>query len=69
MRAVPCFELSRAIVGGNSENGLHCGASAVNLNNLVSNSNWNISAASFLSMYGILTKHTIFLHPGRLKYR
>nr|DAJ11654.1 MAG TPA: hypothetical protein [Caudoviricetes sp.] len=39
----------RALVGGNCNNGLHVGASCVNLNNLVSNSNWNIGAASFLS--------------------
>lgn len=47
-----------AIVGGNSNNGLHVGASAVNLNNLVSNANWNIGAASFLSIWNInQTRH------------
>lgn len=31
--------------GGNSNNGAHCGAFYVNLNNTASNSNWNIGAA------------------------
>ena len=38
----------RAYVGGNSNNGLLCGAFAVNLNNTVSNADWNIGAALFL---------------------
>nr|DAS20915.1 MAG TPA: hypothetical protein [Caudoviricetes sp.] len=41
------FVSSFAIVDGNCNNGLLCGG-AVNLNNAVSNSNWNISARSFL---------------------
>lgn len=59
--------VSRAIVGGNCNNGLLVGASCVNLNNLVSNSNWNIGAASFLLNNGSLTKHTILLHLRHLK--
>lgn len=31
--------------GGNSNNGAHCGAFYVNLNNTASNANWNIGAA------------------------
>jgi hypothetical protein len=34
-----------AIVGGNSNNGFLDGGSCLNLNNLVSNSNWNIGAS------------------------
>lgn len=37
-----------AIVGGNCNNGALDGAFAVNLNNAVSNSNWNIGAAIIL---------------------
>lgn len=59
---------SGAIVGGNCNNGLHVGGSAVNLNNLVSNANWNIGAAPFLSIMEDLTKPTIFLHLRMLKY-
>lgn len=40
-----------AIVDGNCNNGLLCGG-AVNVNNLVSNSNWNISARAFLQKHG-----------------
>lgn len=35
----------RALVGGNSNNALHVGALALNVNNAVSNVNWNIGAA------------------------
>lgn len=35
----------RALVGGNSNNGLHVGALALNLNNALSNANWNIGSA------------------------
>ena len=38
-------QVDYAIVGGGSDNGLHCGASAVNLTDLVSVSYWSISAA------------------------
>ena len=31
-----------ALVGGNCNNGLHVGPSYLNLNNAVSNANWNI---------------------------
>lgn len=37
--------LFRALVGGNSNNGLHVGALALNLNNALSNANWNIGSA------------------------
>ena len=37
--------LFRALVGGNSNNALHVGALALNVNNAVSNVNWNIGAA------------------------
>nr|DAX94045.1 MAG TPA: hypothetical protein [Caudoviricetes sp.] len=33
------------LVGGDCNNGFLVGASALNLNNLVSNTNWNIGAA------------------------
>jgi hypothetical protein len=36
---------SDAIVGGNSNNGFPDGAFALNVNNALSNSNWNIGAA------------------------
>ena len=35
----------RALVGGASNNALHVGALALNVNNAVSNVNWNIGAA------------------------
>ncbi len=35
----------RALVGGNSNNALHVGALALNVNNALSNANWNIGAA------------------------
>ena len=35
----------RALVGGNSNNALHVGALALNVNNALSNANWNIGPA------------------------
>ena len=35
----------RALVGGNCNNGLHVGALALNVNNALSNANWNIGSA------------------------
>ena len=40
-------QVDHAVVDGGCGNGLLCGG-AVNVNNLVSNSNWNISARAFL---------------------
>ena len=34
-----------ALVGGNCNNGSNCGGSALNLNNSVSNANWNIGSS------------------------
>lgn len=43
--------MTRAIVGGNCNNGLHCGALCSNVNNLASNTNWNVGATkSYSSM-------------------
>ncbi len=35
----------RALAGGNCNNGFHDGALYLNVNNAVSNANWNIGAA------------------------
>jgi len=50
-----------AIVGGNCNNGALDGAFAVNLNNAVSNSNWNIGAAIIL-----LFRNNNQMRPGFL---
>lgn len=62
--SVPC----PALVGGNCNNGFHVGCLALNVNNAVSNANWNIGAATSYKN-GRLTKGIIFLHRRRLKYR
>ena len=45
-----CF---RAIVGGNCNNGAKGGAFALNVNNAVSNTNWNIGAALSYQIWNI----------------
>ena len=51
-----------ALVGGNSNNRYHVGTFYSNLNNTISNANWNIDAAIFV-YYGIITKCIIFSLP------
>ena len=58
----------RALVGGNCNNGLHVGALALNVNNALSNANWNIGAAFILFIRSINLKPFLFLHPWALKY-
>ena len=57
----------RALVGGACSDGSHCGALALNLNNPLSNANWNIGASNSYKI-GAITKDTIFLHRRALKY-
>ncbi len=49
-------QVDYAIVGGNCNNGLLCGASTLNVNNLVSNSNWNIGAAHSYPIHGTINQ-------------
>lgn len=52
--------LPGAIVGGNCNNGRQCGALCSNVNNLASNTNWNVGATKSYSSIGTTTKCTIF---------
>ena len=47
-----------AIVDGNSNNDAHVGTFYLNLNNTVSNSNWNIGTADSYHNFGMITKYT-----------
>ena len=47
---------ANALAGGNCNNGLLVGASCLNLNNLVSNSNWNIGAAHSFLLWRALSR-------------
>ena len=59
-----CF----ARFGSNGNNGLLVGC-ALNLNNALSNSNWNYGLGLTYQIDGIITKYPIILHRRRLKQR